>query len=103
MKHLLLLACTAVVLSACGKTDSPPASKATADVAANIPAECSSYVNAVNTCVGKLGNNPGADAYKQQLEMVKAQWATVTDKAELAASCKTLEESFKATASSIGC
>ncbi|WP_440224134.1 DUF5339 family protein [Dokdonella sp. MW10] len=130
-KQLILAALVSITLAACGgktedaakpaETPAPAAAPATPaePVAAAVdessppkhapvegePAECESYVKRVNACVEKAqGANPaGAEAFRQQLETTRAQWAQIPDKTALAAACKQAEDAFAQTAAMLKC
>ncbi len=123
-KQLILAALVSITLAACGgksedaakpaETPAPAAAPVAAPAAAPAvdtpavagePAECESYVKRVNACVEKAqGANPaGAEAFRQQLETTRAQWAQIPDKAALAAACKQAEDAFAQTAAMLKC
>lgn len=52
----------------------------------------------------KLGaSNPAAASFKQQLDAAKTQWATISDKTQLAAQCKQSADLFAQSAPQMGC
>ena len=92
-------------LTGCGQGDRPPVTKTAAAPVTpaaksdGLPAECEAYIRTVTACVEKVGAaNPAIASFKQQMETNRAEWAKVTEKAAFAASCKQMEDSFKATA-----
>jgi|GEM_PF-6787431 len=83
----VLLASSVFVLVACGDDKEP--------------AECTKYIETVNACVTKLDPAVG-DQFKNAMEQTKDQWKSL-DKKQLAAACKQAEDSFKTSASTMGC
>lgn len=83
----VLLASSVFVLAACGDDKEP--------------AECTQYIETVNACVTKLDPSVG-DQFKKAMDQAKEQWKGL-DKKQLAAACKQAEDSFKASASAMGC
>lgn len=129
-KTLGVLALTAAlaVLAGCNKSDekaAPPAASTTpapstttpgtppaattppapaAGATAGLPAECDAYLSKVSACMDKLGaSNPAAASFKQQLDAAKTQWATISDKTQLAAQCKQSADLFAQSATQMGC
>ncbi|MBB1624873.1 DUF5339 family protein [Achromobacter sp. UMC71] len=129
-KTLGVLALTAAlaVLAGCNKSDekSPPAASSTPAPAATtpgtppaattppaaatptptagLPAECDAYLTKVSACMDKLGaSNPAAASFKQQLDAARTQWATISDKTQLAATCKQSSDMFAQSATQMGC
>jgi hypothetical protein len=104
VRALVAIAMTLSVagLTGCGQSDRPPVTKTAAAPVAKadgLPAECEAYIRTVTACVEKVGAaNPAIASFKQQMEANRAEWAKVTEKAAFAASCKQMEDSFKATA-----
>ncbi|CUJ47766.1 Uncharacterised protein [Achromobacter xylosoxidans] len=81
-------------------TTAPSGSGATA----GLPAECDAYLTQVSACMDKLGaSNPAAASFKQQLDAAKTQWATISDKTQLASQCKQSADLFAQSASQMGC
>ncbi|WP_029953411.1 DUF5339 family protein [Achromobacter sp. DH1f] len=81
-------------------TTPAPATGATA----GLPAECDAYLSKVSACMDKLGaSNPAAASFKQQLDAAKTQWATISDKTQLAAQCKQSADLFAQSATQMGC
>ena len=87
--------------------DSTPAPSSTAPAAgatAGLPAECDAYLTKVSACMDKLGaSNPAAASFKQQLDAAKTQWATISDKTQLASQCKQSADLFAQSATQMGC
>lgn len=84
----------------------PPASTPApaAGATAGLPAECDAYLTKVSACMDKLGaSNPAAASFKQQLDAAKTQWATISDKTQLAAQCKQSADLFAQSATQMGC
>ena len=130
---VLALTAALAVLAGCNKSDekaappaasTPPASSSTtpgtppaastppatttpapaAGATAGLPAECDAYLNKVSACMDKLGaSNPAAASFKQQLDAAKTQWATISDKTQLAAQCKQSADLFAQSATQMGC
>lgn len=106
----LVAASLVALFSGCSKepqavpTKAPATAAAPAPAAApaksdGLPAECDAYIRTVTACVDKVGSsNPGVASFKQQMEASRAEWAKVPDKSAFAATCKQMEDSFKATA-----
>jgi hypothetical protein len=85
-------------------TTAPSSSGAPAGATAGLPAECDAYLTKVSACMDKLGaSNPAAASFKQQLDAAKTQWATISDKTQLAAQCKQSADLFAQSASQMGC
>ncbi|WP_035181515.1 DUF5339 family protein, partial [Achromobacter xylosoxidans] len=75
-----------------------------AGATAGLPAECDAYLTQVSACMDKLGaSNPAAASFKQQLDAAKTQWATISDKTQLASQCKQSADLFAQSASQMGC
>lgn len=125
---VLALAAALAALAGCNKSDekaAPPAASTTpapstttpgtppaatapsssgASATAGLPAECDAYLTKVSACMDKLGaSNPAAASFKQQLDAAKTQWATISDKTQLAAQCKQSADLFAQSASQMGC
>ncbi|WP_263914777.1 DUF5339 family protein [Achromobacter sp. 79A6] len=130
---VLALTAALAVLAGCNKSDekaappaasTPPASSSTtpgtppaastppatttpapaAGATAGLPAECDAYLSKVSACMDKLGaSNPAAASFKQQLDAAKTQWATISDKTQLAAQCKQSADLFAQSATQMGC
>lgn len=107
------LSCVAALLvasifSGCNReTPSAQTGASTKNVAAasatskseGLPPECDAYIRTVTACVEKVGaSNPAVASFKQQLDVSRSEWAKVPDKTAFAASCKQMDDSFKATA-----
>lgn len=85
-------------------TTAPSGSGAPAGASAALPAECDAYLTKVSACMDKLGaSNPAAASFKQQLDAAKTQWATISDKTQLAAQCKQSADLFAQSATQMGC
>ncbi len=85
-------------------TTAPSGSGAPAGATAGLPAECDAYLTQVSACMDKLGaSNPAAASFKQQLDAAKTQWATISDKTQLASQCKQSADLFAQSASQMGC
>ncbi|WP_432727511.1 hypothetical protein [Variovorax sp. W6] len=122
MKKLLLLLAVSAALGACSKSQDKPAApsappavtapaadptSAAASVpavsAADLPKECSAYIDKVATCVGKQ-SKAAADAMKTSLDQTKASWGSMgTDKAALSAACKAANDAFATQATAMKC
>jgi hypothetical protein len=129
MKKLLALVATvavAVALAACSKTEDAPAPAAAAVApgapvmavapaeaasaaaastasAADLPQECTDYLDKVTACVGKQ-SGPAADALKANLAQTRASWAAMgTDKASLGQACKAASDAYAAQAAAAKC
>ena len=62
------------------------------------------YLTKVSACMDKLGaSNPAAASFKQQLDAAKTQWATISDKTQLASQCKQSADLFAQSATQMGC
>lgn len=66
-------------------------------------AECDDYVSKIQACMNDKMPAAQRGAMEQSLNQAKAQWATISDKAALAQSCKTMTESAKAAYKAVGC
>ncbi len=85
-------------------TPAPSSSAPAAGATAGLPAECDAYLTKVSACMDKLGaSNPAAASFKQQLDAAKTQWATISDKTQLAAQCKQSADLFAQSATQMGC
>jgi hypothetical protein len=131
MKKLLALVATvavAVARAACSKTEDAPAPAPAAPVAAtepaaaaapagpasaaaaaptasaaDLPQECTDYLDKVTACVGKQ-SGPAADALKANLAQTRASWAAMgTDKASLGQACKAASDAYAAQAAAAKC
>jgi hypothetical protein len=130
---LFLAAAAALSVAACKPADKPAesaapaaeaaATEATAPVAETAPAvetapvastdgtiavntgvaECDDYLNKVYACISDKVPEAQRDMMKQGIEQSKASWAAVTDKAALAAQCKTAMDQAKASFGAMGC
>lgn len=125
---LFLAAAAALALAACKPADKPadavapaveaapadataaPAEAAAAPVAAadtvtagtGVP-ECDAYLEKVYACIADKVPEAQRDMMKQGIEQSKSSWAAVTDKAALAAQCKTAMDQAKASFGAMGC
>ncbi len=85
-------------------TPAPSSSAPAAGATAGLPAECDAYLTKVSACMDKLGaSNPAAASFKQQLDAAKTQWASISDKTQLAAQCKQSADLFAQSATQMGC
>ena len=85
-------------------TPAPSSSAPAAGATAGLPAECDAYLTKVSACIDKLGaSNPAAASFKQQLDAAKTQWATISDKTQLASQCKQSADLFAQSATQMGC
>lgn len=85
-------------------TPAPSSSAPAAGATAGLPAECDAYLTKVSACMDKLGaSNPAAASFKQQLDAAKTQWATISDKTQLASQCKQSADLFAQSATQMGC
>ena len=125
---LFLAAAAALALAACKPADKPadavePAVEAAPADAAATPAdataapaaagdtvtagtgvpECDAYLEKVYACIADKVPEAQRDMMKQGIEQSKSSWAAVTDKAALAAQCKTAMDQAKASFGAMGC
>ena len=85
-------------------TPAPSSTAPAAGATAGLPAECDAYLTKVSACMDKLGaSNPAAASFKQQLDADKTQWATISDKTQLASQCKQSADLFAQSATQMGC
>ena len=85
-------------------TPAPSSSAPAAGATAGLPAECDAYLTKVSACMDKLAeSNPAAASFKQQLDAAKTQWATISDKTQLASQCKQSADLFAQSATQMGC
>lgn len=85
-------------------TPAPSSTAPAAGATAGLPAECDAYLTKVSACMDKLGaSNPAAASFKQQLDAAKTQWATISDKMQLASQCKQSADLFAQSATQMGC
>ncbi len=124
LNALFLAAAATLVLAACKPADKPadataPAAEATAiapeaDASAAAPTadtvnastgvpECDTYLEKVYACISDKMPEAQRDMMKQGIEQSKAGWSAVTDKAALAAQCKTAMDQAKASYGAMGC
>ena len=121
---LILAAIGTLALAGCKKaetpaTDAPAATPAAAPAAAaaevtpapatdtvkagtGVP-ECDQYLEKVYACISDKVPEAQRDMMKQGIEQSKSSWAAVTDKAALAAQCKTAMDQAKASFGAMGC
>ncbi|RZL63271.1 MAG: hypothetical protein EOP81_13150 [Variovorax sp.] len=126
MKKLLVLVAMAAALTACSKKEEAPAAApaapaatapaaapatapapaapvASTATAADLPSECTTYLEKVSTCVSKQ-SGAAADAMKASMDQTKSAWAAMgTDKAALGAACKAADDAFAAQATAMKC
>lgn len=94
MKNVIGFTMMAVALMACGeKEEKAVAQEAKAE--STIPADCQSYIDAVEKLVAKAPE--AAKQFQQALESSKAQWATLTGEQADAANkaCQQMLEQIK--------
>lgn len=123
LNALFLAAAGTLILAACKPADKPadataPATEATAapatDASAAAPTvdtvnastgvpECDTYLEKVYACISDKMPEAQRDMMKQGIEQSKASWSAVTDKAALAAQCKTAMDQAKASYGAMGC
>lgn len=85
-------------------TPAPSSTAPAAGATAGLPAECDAYLTKVSACMDKLcASNPAAASFKQQLDAAKTQWATISDKTQLASQCKQSADLFAQSATQMGC
>ena len=65
--------------------------------------ECDTYLEKVYACIADKVPEAQRDMMKQGIEQSKSSWAAVTDKASLAAQCKTAMDQAKASFGAMGC
>ena len=65
--------------------------------------ECDTYLEKVYACIADKVPEAQRDMMKQGIEQSKSSWAAVTDKAALAAQCKTAMDQAKASFGAMGC
>ena len=119
MKKYLVWVAVAAALTACSKKEEAPApapaaapaatapaaapAPAAVTASADIPKECSDYLDKVSACVSKQ-SGAAADAMKQGMEQTKAAWSSMgADKAQLGAACKAATDGFVAQATAMKC
>lgn len=124
LNALFLAAAATLILAACKPADkaadaAAPATEATAaapatDASAAAPTvdtvnastgvpECDTYLEKVYACISDKMPEAQRDMMKQGIEQSKASWSAVTDKAALAAQCKTAMDQAKASYGAMGC
>ena len=121
---LILAAIGTLALAGCKKAETPatdapaatPAAAPAAPAAEVTPApstdtvkagtgvpECDQYLEKVYACISDKVPEAQRDMMKQGIEQSKSSWAAVTDKAALAAQCKTAMDQAKASFGAMGC
>lgn len=106
--------CSALALGACQKkAETPPAADAATPAAtaatdpnaANVPAECNTYLDHVAACSAKLAQaNPmAAEQMRKSAEQTRASWAAIENQTALAAACKQVDDGFMASSGAMGC
>ena len=109
MKSRSLLALSALALiSACGKTEAPAeenkaGGKSSATVAETGVAECDEYLNKVMACIKDKVPEAQRKMMEDGIKQSKASWASVSDKSQLAATCKQAMDQAKASYGAMGC
>ena len=124
LNALFLAAAATLVLAACKPADKPadaaapateaPAAEVTAAAGTIAPAtdmanastgvpECDTYLEKVYACISDKVPEAQRDMMKQGIEQSKAGWSAVTDKAALAAQCKTAMDQAKTSFGAMGC
>ncbi len=117
LNALFLAAAATLALAACKPADKP--ADAAAPVAADAPAatvpaadtanastgapECDAYLEKVYACISDKVPEAQRDMMKQGIQQSKAGWAAATDKAALAAQCKTAMDQAKTSFGAMGC
>ena len=119
MKILAVTAFAVLTLAACKKAETPAepaaapaatpaaevtpaASTDTVNAATGVP-ECDQYLEKVYACISDKVPEAQRDMMKQGIEQSKSSWAAVTDKAALAAQCKTAMDQAKTAYAAMGC
>lgn len=112
MKFKAMMALAALTMvSACGKEEAPkaddaaataPAATSTASVETGVP-ECDQYLTKVMACVKDKVPEAQRKMLEDGINQSKASWASVTDKTQLAATCKAAMDQAKASYSAMGC
>lgn len=118
MKVKVLIALTALTMvSACNKAEAPKADEtaatttAPADAAATtstaavdtgVP-ECDAYLTKVMACIKDKVPEAQRKAMEDGIAQSKSSWAAVTDKSQLAATCKAAMDQAKASYGAMGC
>ena len=80
----------------------PAAAGDTVTAGTGVP-ECDTYLEKVYDCIADKVPEAQRDMMKQGIEQSKSSWAAVTDKAALAAQCKTAMDQAKASFGAMGC
>ena len=83
-------------------TAAPAAAGDTVTAGTGVP-ECDAYLEKVYACIADKVPEAQRDMMKQGIEQSKSSWAAVTDKAALAAQCKTAMDQAKASFGAMGC
>ena len=80
----------------------PAAAGDTVTAGTGVP-ECDAYLEKVYACIADKVPEAQRAMMKQGIEQSKSSWAAVTDKAALAAQCKTAMDQAKASFGAMGC
>ena len=80
----------------------PAAAGDTVTAGTGVP-ECDAYLEKVYACIADKVPEAQRDMMKQGIEQSTSSWAAVTDKAALAAQCKTAMDQAKASFGAMGC
>ena len=83
-------------------TEAVAATTDTVEAGTGVP-ECDQYLEKVYACISDKVPEAQRDMMKQGIEQSKSSWAAVTDKAALAAQCKTAMDQAKASFGAMGC
>lgn len=116
MKFKAVIALAALTMvSACNKAEAPKADDAaataatpaeggtsTAAVDTGVP-ECDQYLTKVMACVKDKMPEAQRKAVEDSIAQSKSSWAAVTDKTQLAATCKAAMDQAKASYGAMGC
>lgn len=112
-KSLIALGALALV-AACGKSEAPaetkdaataeaPAATATAGVAETGVPECDDYLNKVMACIKDKVPEAQRKMMEDGIKQSKASWASITDKTQMAATCKQAMDQAKTQFGAMGC
>lgn len=99
----------AIALAGCGgggeatKAEGEGSELAQAAEGATGVAECDEYLTKVMACIDDKIPEAQRDQVKQAIEASKASWASVTDKAALANTCKAAMDQAKTAYTAMGC
>ena len=83
-------------------TEAVAATTDTVEAGTGVP-ECDQYLEKVYACISDKVPEAQRDMMKQGIEQSKSSWAAVTDKAALAAQCKTAMDQAKTAYAAMGC